>query len=359
MITFKPGAWCPAMDGTRLADTSFANDLVRQTLSRHGLLPGMSGEEAAFAPLAMPLMADLMAKVQPTARVPEIPEGATFDEARIDCDAGSRNYRVYVPASARDGVTGLVVMLHGCTQNPEDFAAGTGMNALAEANRFIVVYPQQSRGDNAQSCWSWFRRSDQRRDGGEPAILAAITRKVMAEHGVPPEETFVAGLSAGAAMALILGETYPDLFAAVGAHSGLPYGAARDVPSAYAAMAGQAADPGAPRADGPAPRTIVFHGTADRTVHPTNGERIAERVIARGPRDTIVTDERGGTGGRAFTRTTTMGPDGTILLEHWQVEGLGHAWSGGQPAGSHTDPGGPDASAEMIRFFFDTPAGAI
>lgn len=159
-------------------------------------------------------------------------------------------------------------------------------------------------------------------------------------------------------MALILGETYPDVFAGVGAHSGLPYGAARDVPSAFAAMAGQEGNFTAPRSDATPPPTIVFHGTADSLVHPSNGDRIARQVTDRAARETIITEESGTAGGRAFARTVTMRDDRTILLEQWQIDGLGHAWSGGNAAGSHTDPAGPDASAEMIRFFFETTAGA-
>jgi poly(hydroxyalkanoate) depolymerase family esterase len=374
MIDINVGALRPATEEARLAQATFANDLVRQTLARHGLMPNAEGSQTGHAPHGtlqmpdfangMPQMADMMARLQslnahPAVQSPVIPEGAQFTEDRFDCDAGSRRYLTYIPSTAPEGITGIVLMLHGCTQTPEDFSVGTGMNALAEQHRFIVIYPQQSRGDNAQSCWNWFSRGDQRRDRGEPAILAGLTRQAMTAHGVSRENTFVAGLSAGAAMALIMGETYPDVFAGVGAHSGLPFGAAKDVPSAFAAMAGQPADLASPRRDGRHPQTIVFHGSADHTVHPSNGEQIARQVLDRGPRDTIVTDESGTVGGRKFARSVTTGPDGTILLEHWQVEGLGHAWSGGNPSGSYADPAGPDASAEMIRFFFDTPAGAL
>ena len=223
------------------------------------------------------------------------------------------------------------------------------MNALAEAHRFVVVYPQQSRGDNAQSCWNWFSLGDQRRDRGEPAIIAGLSREIAARHDVPNDKVFVAGLSAGAAMAVILGGTYPDLFQAVGAHSGLPAGAAKDVPSAFAAMGGRDAV-STPREK--ATRTIVFHGSADGTVHPSNGDRIVRQALEGSSGQSLQTEDTGSVGGRSYRRITTATPDGRAAVEHWIVEGMGHAWSGGQAAGSYTDPQGPDASAEMIRFFF-------
>jgi len=354
MIDFSSGAWRKARGAARRLRLGSAQDLVTRTLARHGLAPGQAGPGSA-AGLSAALSA-LLGRALPPAGTAQAParhsEGGSFAEGSFTCAAGSRRLRTYVPASAPDGIRGLVVMLHGCTQTPEDFAAGTGMNALAEAHRFVVVYPQQSRGHNAQSCWNWFSRGDQRRERGEPAILAGMTREAVARYGVPADRVFVAGLSAGAAMAVILGETYPDLFRAVGAHSGLPAGAASDVPSAFAAMAGQGSGSPDSPAEGPAMRTIVFHGSADATVHPSNGDRIARHALARGPRQSLQTEDQGEAGGRSFRRSTTYAEDGTALVEHWIVEGMGHAWSGGQPSGSYTDARGPDASAEMIRFFF-------
>lgn len=361
MIDFKSGAWRRAIGDGQLVS---ANDLVAQTLARHGL--GSPLPSGPAAPLSVrpqgeagggtvaAALAGLAGRMGRPAAAPDpLPEGASFAEDSFTCPAGTRRYRTYVPASAKDGVTGLVVMLHGCTQNPEDFAAGTGMNQLAEKHGFIVVYPAQSRGDNAQSCWNWFSRGDQRRDRGEPAILAGITQSVIARHDVPPQQVFVAGLSAGAAMAVILGAAYPELFHAVGAHSGLPLGAAKDVPSAFAAMAGQVPDAGS---GGPAVRTIVFHGSADATVHPQNGERIARHAIDAGPRESLQSETSGAAGGRSYRCCTTHGAGGgdggAPSVEHWLIDGMGHAWSGGKPAGSYTDPKGPDASAEMVRFFF-------
>ncbi|WP_050525722.1 extracellular catalytic domain type 1 short-chain-length polyhydroxyalkanoate depolymerase [Pseudorhodobacter aquimaris] len=338
MKRFNAGAWRPAQADARLA----ANDLVARTLGQHGLLPP-SGQGG---------LNGLLAQLGGGAAAPVLPEGAVFASDTFTCDAGSRAYRTYIPAPRSGGVTGVVVMLHGCTQNPEDFAAGTGMNQLADRHGFVLVYPAQSRGGNAQSCWNWFSRGDQKRGRGEPAILAGLTRKICSVHGVGRDATFVAGLSAGAAMAAILGEAYPDVFAAIGAHSGLPVGAAKDVPSAFAAMAGTVTE-AAPAGSGSTIRTIVFHGTADATVHPSNGDRIVQRALVGGARQVIEDRQSGQINGRSYSRIIATDPDGRDMLEHWQITGLGHAWSGGQAAGSYTDTTGPDASAEMIRFFFD------
>ena len=359
MTNFNAGAWRPAAGKTRAAQLASANDLVTRTLAQHGLtvgpLAGMpaNGSSDMLNTSLPSLMARLHPSGRPVADTLDLPNGARFTEASFTCAAGTRDYRTYVPASAQDGVTGLVVMLHGCTQTPEDFAVGTGMNALAERHRFIVVYPRQSRGDNAQSCWNWFSRGDQKRDRGEPAILAGLTREVVSLHGIPEDKVFVAGLSAGAAMAVILGGTYPDVFKAVGAHSGLPAGAAKDVPSAFAAMAGREAA-SAPRTA--VTRSIVFHGDADATVHPSNGDRIVRQALEGDTGQSLQTEKVSTMNGRSYRHSTTYDANGRETAEHWIVEGLGHAWSGGQPAGSYTDPQGPDASAEMIRFFFSTAA---
>jgi poly(hydroxyalkanoate) depolymerase family esterase len=299
-------------------------------------------------------------------RAPDLPmpEGAEFRDLRYACAAGARRYRLYVPASVGDGLQGLIVMLHGCTQNPEDFAAGTGMNALAEERRLLVVYPAQTNGDNSMSCWNWFRPGDQMRDAGEPAILAGLTRSVRDEFAVPQDRVFVAGLSAGGAMAAIMGETYPELYASIGVHSGLAYGSANDVMSAFSAMRGQAGLGAQPvrRNDGGldvGPRVIVFHGGGDTTVHPMN----AERIIAShgGDLARMARSDHAASGGtRGYSRMVANGDHGASRLECWMIEGAQHAWSGGHASGSYTDPRGPNASAEMVRFFLegDVPAGA-
>lgn len=281
----------------------------------------------------------------PAPSEPALPEGAQFTNGTFTSAAGSREYRTYVPNMASGTPKGMILMLHGCTQNPVDFANGTTMNTLAEEHDLIVVYPAQSRGANMQSCWNWFSPADQERDAGEPALLAGLVQHVRGERNVPDGKVFVAGLSAGAAMAVILGRTHPDTFAAVGAHSGLPYKSARDVPSAFAAMSGNA--PVDATAHGQVVPTIVFHGTSDNTVNVANGQRIAD--AARGKGTELLDD--GASNGRKYTRMTTLSANGHTALEYWRVEGLGHAWSGGDAAGSYTDPNGPNASAEMVRFF--------
>ncbi len=293
--------------------------------------------------------APLRSRPSPAGDLP-VPEGASFTTRSFTCPAGTRSYRLYRPSGAGPGSapTGLVVMLHGCQQDPDDFARGTNMNALAEAEGLLVAYPAQTGSDNAMSCWNWFEPGHQVRGAGEPAIIAGITGELVREFGLDRRRVFVAGLSAGGAMAVVMGETYPELYAAVGAHSALPYGAARDMVSAFGAMRGQggrSAPAGQDRR--PRVRTIVFHGSADTTVHPSNGDRIAAAGI-----DAQAEALHGrSAGGRPYSTRVVRGPDGAPVTEHWLVEGAGHAWAGGSSAGSFTDPHGPDASREMLRFF--------
>lgn len=307
---------------------------------------------AATPPISRP--APFERDVTP-ARDPSVIRGE-FREHAFASPQGARKYKLFVPT--RDGIEPrpLLVLLHGCTQDPDDFARGTRMNSLAEEHGCFVAYPAQPQSANASRCWNWFRTVDQARGAGEPAILAGLVEQLVATHPIDSNRVYVAGMSAGGAMAVILGATYPEVFAAVGVHSGLPYGAARDLPSALAAM--RAATPG-PRSGAQAIPTIVFHGDADTTVHPCNGEKVAaESVAAAGVSESIASAEttRGeSAGGREFSRTQLRGSDGRVESEHWLVHGAGHAWSGGDPAGSHTDPRGPDASREMLRFFLDRP----
>jgi poly(hydroxyalkanoate) depolymerase family esterase len=230
-------------------------------------------------------------------------------------------------------------MLHGCTQSPEDFAVGTGMNAVAEHNRMIVVYPEQARSHNPSLCWNWFRPGDQGPAGGEAALLAWLTSAVAGEHRLPDERVFVAGLSAGGAMAAILANRHPDVFGAAGVHSGPAPGSAQDVLSTFAAMRGDPA-PGAEALRAPA---IIFQGSADTAVAPVNAGRLAGQLEETGLRS----DEASG---RCFDVLTGRNAAGHPV-EVWRIDGSGHAWSGGKPEGSHIDPEGPDASAEMVRFF--------
>jgi poly(hydroxyalkanoate) depolymerase family esterase len=287
------------------------------------------------------------------ARQPIIPEGAQFLARTFTCPAGSRSYRLYVPASAPDLPRGLVVMLHGCKQDPEDFAAGTGMNAVAETHGLVIAYPRQSSADNASSCWNWFRPADQMRDRGEPSIIAGITKEIMSEFGLDRTRVFVAGLSAGGAMAAVMGETYPDLYSAAGIHSGLAYGSANDVLSAFSAMRGDGGLASSPKrlANRHRLRTIVFQGSADLTVHPSNSDRIVAAATPTGAGCAVRQEPGRCASGRTYTRTIITDPAAGPAVEYWLVDGAGHAWSGGHPSGTYTDPHGPDASSQMVRFF--------
>jgi len=286
------------------------------------------------------------------------------------------HFKLYIPPGRAGKPMPLVVMLHGCTQDPDDFAAGTAMNERAREQGFFVLYPQQSPDVNPSRCWNWFDHKHQERGRGEPALIASLTQAVIQQHGIDARRVYIAGLSAGGAMAVIVAAAYPELFAAVGVHSGLPSGAASNVAEAFMVMkSGQVGI--VERATGePAgavaksllqPRTpiptIVFHGDQDQTVHPRNGEQvIAAALVAAGVQDAHARPsgsarvEQGVSAqGRRYTRSTQHGDQGQALTEHWLVHGAGHAWSGGRASGSYTDASGPDATLEMLRFFFDHP----
>ncbi|MBC7939293.1 MAG: PHB depolymerase family esterase [Chitinophagaceae bacterium] len=301
----------------------------------------------------------------PTARA-ETP--GTFTTCLFSNASGNRAYKLYVPATPSEAPRPMVVMLHGCTQSADDFAAGTQMNRLADEHGFLVVYPEQPAQANMSKCWNWFQPQDQLRDTGEPSLIAGIVRQVASRHGADLRGVFVAGLSAGAAMAVVLGETHPDLFAGIGVHSGLPYGSAHDIPSAMAAMkGGRSGMPGlqvtpdraglqSKRAVHAVP-TIVFHGDRDHTVQQTNAKRVVQQArdaySAEPGATALTTDTHRGTapGGRSYSRTVYADSTGRAHIEDWTIHGAGHAWSGGDEVGSYTDRTGPDASGEMVRFF--------
>jgi poly(hydroxyalkanoate) depolymerase family esterase len=280
-----------------------------------------------------------------------LPDGTKFVDGSFRNDAGSRTYKLFVPSGAKQERRPLIVMLHGCTQSPDDFAAGTRMNFHAEEQNCFVVYPEQPSAANQAKCWNWFRSGDQRRDHGEPSLIAGITRQVMRDYRIDPKRVYVAGLSAGGAAAAIMGAGYPDLYAAVGVHSGLACGAASDLPSAFAAMR-QGSAPGVTGKAGVPVPTIVFHGDRDTTVHPHNGDRVLDRSGEVQSATSKVVRRRV-PDGHSYTRTILMDAQGRYISEHWSVHGAGHAWSGGSPAGSYTDPRGPDATREMLRFFLE------
>ena len=294
----------------------------------------------------------LKERVAPAARrpPPPIPDGARFEARVFGNEAGSRAYKLYVPSGYTGQPLPLVVMLHGCTQSPDDFALGTRMNELAEEQTFLVAYPEQLQSANASKCWNWFSANDQQRDRGEPSIIAGITRRIMSDFPVISGRVYIAGLSAGGAKAAIMGSTYPDLYAAIGVHSGLACGAARDLPSAFTAMRqGGPASSGMPTQAIP---TIVFHGDHDATVNPVNADQIIAQSKAAADLRTTVNQGQAA-GGLRYTRVVHSDRSGRPLLEQWTLHGAGHAWSGGSAAGSYTEPRGPNASREMVRFFLE------
>jgi poly(hydroxyalkanoate) depolymerase family esterase len=283
------------------------------------------------------------------------PVPGVFEEHSFSNAAGQRNYKLYVPSGYTGQPVPLVIMLHGCTQSPDDFAVGTRMNELAEEQMFLVAYPEQSKSANAAGCWNWFNAAEQRRDHGEPSLIAGITRQIMRDFAVAPGRVYVAGLSAGGAAAAIMGAAYPDLYAAVGVHSGLPCGAARDMASALAAMQHGSPALATFKAGTRAVPTIVFHGDRDKTVNPVNADQIVAQAGAAGLVAKVSQGKAAGSLG--YTRTLMRDAAGQPVLEQWMLHGAGHAWSGGSAAGSYTEPRGPDASREMLRFFLQHRVG--
>jgi poly(hydroxyalkanoate) depolymerase family esterase len=280
------------------------------------------------------------------------PPSGSFIEGCFANSHGSRRYKLFIPSGHAGKPLPLLVMLHGCLQDPDDFALGTRMNDIAEEQRVFVLYPEQSEAANQTRCWNWFDAANQRRDQGEPSIIAGMTRKVIGTYNIDARRVYIAGMSAGGAMAAIMAATYSELYAAVGIHSGLPYGAAQNFLAAIAAMKDGAAigtrllSKGIP--------LIVFHGDQDIMVNARNGEQLVAQWLGDSSpnrtQETSTAQAREGNG-RAFTRTRYHDGAGHALAENWLVHDAGHAWSGGGSAGSFADSSGPDASREMLRFF--------
>lgn len=276
----------------------------------------------------------------------DLPDGATWTTHQHQAAGQSREYRLYLPASL-DGrpAAGLLLLLHGCTQDPDDFARGTGIMAAAERHRVIVVAPAQTAQANMNRCWNWFEGRHTARDGGEAAFLVDLTRSVAHDHAVAPDQRFAAGLSAGGAMAVILGAVFADDFGAVACHSGLPNGAATDMGGAFQAMSQGGSD----RGQGVGCRLFVVHGTTDKTVSPRNADAVLDQALRRQPGLT-----RRAADAKLNDRAVHIGryrdDAGSLRIETWRVDGLAHAWSGGEPTGSYTAPG-PQATDAMMAFF--------
>lgn len=287
---------------------------------------------------------------------------------------GDRNFFVYTPAGYQPSTpVPMIVMLHGCTQTVQDFATGTQMNQLADQKQFIVVYPQQSSLANSALCWNWFLPGNQFRNSGEAGIIGGITQSVeqdTTDWTINTHRVYVAGISAGAAMAVIMGATYPDLYAAIGVHSGLEYQAATNAVSAGVVQLDGGPNPQAQgdtafKAMGNHARvipTIVFHGTADTVVNPINGNEVVQQWMetdfdASGGSYHASFSQPASTtngqvaGGHSFTVRRWNNSSGQEIQEYWTVNGMGHAWSGGNSAGSFTDPAGPSATQAMYNFF--------
>jgi poly(hydroxyalkanoate) depolymerase family esterase len=309
------------------------------------------------APAPMPGLAE----PSPASHRDVVPDGGQFVARSYRGQAGSRAYKLYIPSSyRRDQAVPLVVMLHGCKQSPDDFAASTRMNALAEKHTCLIAYPAQTAFANALKCWNWFSPGDQQRGHGEPSLIAGITRQIMRDYSVDRQRVYLAGLSAGGAAAAIMGTTYPDLYAAIGVHSGLAYGVASDVSSAFTAMRQARLVPTNRARDAERHRrsipTIVFHGDQDTTVHPGNGDAVIARAKETTTPNLQLSVQHGRVpGGHAYSRIVQRDASGRAILEQWVIHGSGHAWSGGSPTGSYTDPRGPDAAREMLRFFLGQP----
>lgn len=299
--------------------------------------------------------------VQPANHNPlKIPEGAQFLAKTYHNAQDSRDYKLYVPSHYQGQAMPLVVMLHGCTQSADDFAAGTQMNALAEEFGLLVAYPNQSNAANLKRCWNWFNPQDQQANQGEPALIAGITQAIMQDYAVDKRRVYIAGLSAGGAMAAIMAQVYPELYAAVGVHSGLAAGSAHDLMSALNAMRLGSRSALKPKQAQRFVPTIVFHGDQDQTVNQVNAEQVlnqAKAPLQASNDDYFNVDKQQMTSSknRTYTRTQFKDAQQHTHIEYWLIQGMGHAWAGGSPAGSYTDSQAPSASREMLRFFLEHP----
>lgn len=310
---------------------------------------------------------------------PTASPAAAEDGAFLTKTYDGREYRLYVPPSY-DGSESvpLLVMLHGCNQTPTDFAAGTDANELADREGVLVLYPEQTEDANSERCWNWFDTDHQERGAGEPALIKGMTDQVEANYEVDAHRVYVAGMSAGGAMSVIMGATYPHQYAAIGVHSGLEYKAAESASGAFYAMDNGGPDPDQQGIEAyhemdvmarQVP-TIVFHGFADDTVDKVNGNQTTlQWAQTHDMADNDADDDSFASGyDRKLTGTSDGGYDyttylfeddaGTVLVNYTLVRELGHDWSGGSTDGSYTDPAGPDATTAFWSFFESHPLEA-
>ncbi|HEX8919390.1 MAG TPA: PHB depolymerase family esterase, partial [Chloroflexota bacterium] len=333
---------------TREGKVLEATALIQRTLgvpSPH-VTPVMTPPPADTVDAAYRVVEDLgtagRQESEPTGIGPAIPRAGSASPSRDEAGqflvgtytnaAGARSYKLYIPSGYRGQEVPLLVMLHGCTQTADDFAVGTRMNLVAEEQTFIVVYPEQARRANGGRCWNWFEASHQTRDGGEPSIIAETTRHIMAGYRIDPAQVYVAGMSAGGAMAAVMAATYPDLFAAVGIHSGVAPGAARTLQEAFRAMQGDNAGKPPERtresreSGARAVPVIVFHGDRDKTVNPRNADRVMKQWATGGSAEgelRVTTYPCQVPGGYAYTRTMYRDASDEVVMEKWIVHEAG------------------------------------
>jgi poly(hydroxyalkanoate) depolymerase family esterase len=302
---------------------------------------------------------------------PGLTSGSTgFTSGNYTNGSGALGYELYVPSTYRAGTpTPLVVALHGCTQSADAYRQASGWDAFGQAKGFIVLFPQQTSSRNYLTCWNWFQQADMQRGSGEPAIIAGMVTAIEHGYSIDSHRIYVAGFSAGGAMANVMAATYPDLFAAVGVGSGCEYnglpctGYQGPDPTQTGAQAYHAM--GAYARVMPA---IVFQGDADSIVAPANAPEIVREWqvtdnyvmsgSANGPIPTTAMKYSFGwvPSGRLYTVTSYPDSHGNELIEYWSIRGMDHAWSGGNASQQYTDPSGPNETATMYAFFANHPA---
>ena len=284
---------------------------------------------------------------------------------------GTLSYEVYVPSGyVAERRVPLIVALHGCSENAEQFRQVTRFDELAEAKNAIVVFPDKSSYADSTSCWNWFKTSHMQRGTGEPALIAGVVDKVRQNYAIDDRRIYATGLSAGGAMASVMSATYPDVFAAAGVGSGCEYAAGASC-AGYRGIDPEDAGQRAYQAMGTQARevpVIVFQGDQDKTVPEVNAEQLVQQWQATDdwaddgarnstiPADPVkVKDPAPSGGGHTYTVRDYADGQGNELIQFWVVHGMGHAWSGGCDCEAYADTNGPNESAAMYAFFMSHP----